>query len=69
MEAVKSVKVGGYYWANLGRKNIPTYAGQKLVNIRERVQCVGIDGAEIIVKSVSDMRSEIIVKVPTVWRA
>ncbi len=57
--ASKDVKIGGYYWAELGRNNLKTYAGQKTTFIRERVQVLGIDGENIKIKTVSPIRREI----------
>jgi len=67
MNEITNVKIGGYYFANLGRKAIKTTAAYEPNVCRERVQVIGIEGDDIVVKSISDMRPEIICKVKTVW--
>ncbi len=66
--AAKDAKVGGFYWANIGRKNLIFYAKQEQRPIKERVQIVEILGDMIKVKSANPDKTVIVVEVKEVFR-
>jgi hypothetical protein len=50
------VKIGGFYYASLGRMNIITTAHQPKVPVAERVRVLAKAGGKITMESISDMR-------------
>jgi hypothetical protein len=63
------VKIGGFYYASLGRMNIITTAHQPKVPVAERVRVLAKAGGRITVESISDMRPVITLDVVYVTQA